>query len=119
MKIKVSSKSWWTAAHKRSMEKLANHVVGHYPKDSQLHKAVRGCFKAFDKASTKLKKNAKSSPKRRSAKRSTSWRKRRSSVRRRTARRATAKRRTTKRRTARRAAPKRRMKRVRRVRRWA
>ncbi len=112
MKIKVSSKSWWTAAHKRSMDKLANHVVGHYPKDSQLHKAVRGCFKSFDQASMKLKKNAESAPKRRTVKR-------RSTARRRTTARL---RKTSRRRTARRAAPKRRIKRVRKVRRvgrWA
>jgi len=111
MAIKVSSKKCFNASHKRSFQKLANYVTSHYPKDSDLQKAVRGAFKAMDDAAMKLGKGVKSAskramPKRRSAKRAT--------PKRRTAKRRTAKRSAPKRRSMKRAAPKRRVQRRRR-----
>jgi hypothetical protein len=101
MAIKVSSKKCFTASQKRSWQKLANYVTSHYPKDSDLHKAVRGTFKAIDDAAKKLgkapKKNAK--PKRRAIKRTT--------PKHRKVKRSTAKRSPAKRRGVKRAAPKR------------
>jgi len=111
MAIKVSSKKCFNASHKRSFQKLANYVTSHYPKDSDLQKAVRGAFKAMDDAAMKLGKGVKSAskralPKRRTAKRRT--------AKRRTAKRSAPKRRSTKRRSMKRAAPKRRVQRRRR-----
>ena len=73
MAIKVSSKKCFTASQKRSWQKLANYVTSHYPKDSDLHKAVRGTFKAIDDAAKKLGKASKkhAKPKRRAIKRTT------------------------------------------------
>ncbi len=98
MAIKVSSKKCFNASHKRSFQKLANYVTSHYPKDSDLHKAVRGAFKAMDDAAMKLSKGVKSASKRAKPKR-------------RTAKRSAPKRRSTKRRSMKRAAPKRRLQR--------
>ncbi len=108
MKIKVTTRKWATATQKRSLQKLANHVCSHYPKDKALHKAVRDTFKSMDaaasnwskgwkKASAKKRGPArKSAPKRRTASRrrtsSSRWSKRGS-------RRAAPKRRTVRRRT--------------------
>ncbi len=106
MAIKVSSKKCFTTSHKQSFHRLANHVMSHYPKDTNLHKAVRGAFKAMDDAAAKMSKAAskkRAMPKRRSAKRA--------KPRRRAAKRAAPKRRSVKRRTAKRSAPKRRSKR--------
>ena len=103
MAIKISSKKCFTASHKQSFQKLANYVMSHYPKDANLHKAVRGTFKAMDDAAAKMSKAAskkRTMPKRRSAKRA--------KPRRRAAKRAAPKRRSVKRRTAKRSAPKRR-----------
>ncbi len=103
MAIKISSKKCFTASHKQSFQKLANYVMSHYPKDTNLHKAVRGTFKAMDDAAAKMSKAAskkRAMPKRRSAKRA--------KPRRRAAKRAAPKRRSVKRRTAKRSAPKRR-----------
>ena len=102
MMIKVTNKKCFAVSHKASWQKLANHVMSHYPKDVALHKAVKGAFKAFDASAMKLRKSAAKTakPKRRTAKRTT--------PKRRTAKRRTAKRATPKRRTARRSAPKRR-----------
>lgn len=103
MAIKISSKKCFTASHKQSFQKLANYVMSHYPKDTNLHKAVRGTFKAMDDAAAKMSKAAskkRAVPKRRSAKRA--------KPRRRAAKRAAPKRRSVKRRTAKRSAPKRR-----------
>ena len=101
MKIHVGAKRWATVSQKRSFERLAQRVMNHYPKDSQLHKAVSDALKSMDQAASKLKKSAVAKPKRKVAKRK--------AVRRTTRRRTTAKRRTTtKRRTARKSAPKRR-----------
>jgi hypothetical protein len=108
MAIKVSSRKCFSATHKRSWQKLAKHVEGHYPKDTELHKAVRGAFKAMDDAASKIVKGTKKSPKpkRSMAKRRTM--KRRTAPKRRTVKRAKGKKRSTpKRRTARRAAPRR------------
>ena len=101
MAIKVSSKKCFNASHKRSFQKLANYVTSHYPKDSDLQKAVRGAFKAMDDAAMKLGKGVKSASKRALPKR-------------RTAKRRTAKRSAPKRRSMKRAAPKRRVQRRRR-----
>ena len=101
MAIKVSSKKCFNASHKRSFQKLANYVTSHYPKDSDLQKAVRGAFKAMDDAAMKLGKGVKSTSKRAMPKR-------------RTAKRRTAKRSAPKRRSMKRAAPKRRVQRRRR-----
>ena len=99
MAIKVTSKKCFTASHKQSFQKLANYVMSHYPKDTNLHKAVRGTFKAMDDAAAKMGKagasKKRATPKRRTAKR-------------RTAKRSAPKRRTARRRSAKRAAPKRR-----------
>ena len=92
MAIKISSKKCFTASHKQSFQKLANYVMSHYPKDTNLHKAVRGTFKAMDDAAAKMSKAAS---------------KKRAKPRRRTAKRATPKRRTAKRRRMKRAAPRR------------
>ena len=110
MAIKVSSKKCFKASHKRSFQKLANYVTSHSPKDSDLHTAVRGAFKAMDDAAMKLSKGVKSAskrakPKRRSAKRATPKRR---TAKRRTAKRSAPKRRSNKRRSMKRAAPKRR-----------
>ncbi len=93
MAIKISSKKCFTASHKQSFQKLANYVMSHYPKDANLHKAVRGTFKAMDDAAAKMSKVAS---------------KKRAKPRRRSAKRAAPKRRSAKRRTAKRSAPKRR-----------
>ena len=75
MAIKVSSKKCFTVSQKRSWQKLANYVSSHYPKDGDLHKSVRGAFKAIDDAATKMRKDAaktakkRAKPKRRSARR--------------------------------------------------
>ena len=97
MKIKVTSKKCFSGAHKRTWQKLANHVVSHYPKDSALHQAVRGAFRAIDASAVKLTKSAAKPAKRRTAKRSTVKRR---TVKRSTAKRKPAKRKTAKRRTA-------------------
>lgn len=92
MAIKTSSKKCFTASHKQSFQKLANYVMSHYPKDTNLHKAVRGTFKAMDDAAVKLSKAAskkREMPKRRSAKRA--------APKRRTAKRSAPKRRSMKR----------------------
>ena len=96
MMIKVTNKKCFAASHKQSWQKLAKHVMSHYPKDVALHKAVRGAFKAFDASAMKLRKGAAKTakPKRRTAKRRI--------AKRRTARRAAPKRRTAKRRSIRR-----------------
>ncbi|MCZ6713415.1 MAG: hypothetical protein O7B29_05655 [Deltaproteobacteria bacterium] len=98
MAIKTSSKKCFTASHKQSFQKLANYVMSHYPKDTNLHKAVRGTFKAMDDAAVKLSKatsKKRAMPKRRSVKHAKP-------------RRRVAKRAAPKRRTAKRSAPKRR-----------
>lgn len=103
MAIKISSKKCFTASHKQSFQKLANYVMSHYPKDTNLHKAVRGTFKAMDDAAAKMSKVAskkRAMPKRRSAKRA--------APKRRSAKRRTAKRSAPKRRSMKRSAPKRR-----------
>ena len=103
MAIKISSKKCFTASHKQSFQKLANYVMSHYPKDTNLHKAVRGTFKAMDDAAAKMSKVAskkRATPKRRSAKRA--------APKRRSAKRRTAKRSAPKRRSMKRSAPKRR-----------
>lgn len=111
MAIKVSSKKCFTASQKRSWQKLANYVTSHYPKDSDLHKAVRGTFKAIDDAAKKLgkapKKHAK--PKRRAIKRTTPKRHKAKhrKVKRSPAKRRSVKRTPAKRRGVKRAAPKR------------
>jgi len=69
MKIKVTTKKYASAAHQRAFKKLAHHVMGHYPKDSVLHKAVRGAFQAMDDAAAKLGSGAKSTPVKRKARR--------------------------------------------------
>lgn len=92
MAIKTSSKKCFTASHKQSFQKLANYVMSHYPKDTNLHKAVRGTFKAMDDAAVKLSKatsKKRPMPKRRSAKRA--------APKRRTAKRSAPKRRSMKR----------------------
>ncbi|TDJ00160.1 MAG: hypothetical protein E2O73_06365 [Deltaproteobacteria bacterium] len=92
MAIKTSSKKCFTASHKQSFQKLANYVMSHYPKDTNLHKAVRGTFKAMDDAAVKLSKatsKKRAMPKRRSAKRA--------APKRRTAKRSAPKRRSMKR----------------------
>jgi len=94
MAIKVTSKKCFTASHKQSFQKLANYVMSHYPKDTNLHKAVRGTFKAMDDAAAKMGKAGAS--------------KKRATPKRRTAKRSAPKRRTARRRSAKRAAPKRR-----------
>ena len=102
MAIKISSKKCFTASHKQSFQKLANYVMSHYPKDTNLHKAVRGTFKAMDDAAAKMSKAAskkRAKPKRRTAKRA--------KPKRRAAKRATSMRRTAKRRRMKRAAPRR------------
>ncbi len=93
MAIKISSKKCFTASHKQSFQKLANYVMSHYPKDANLHKAVRGTFKAMDHAAAKMSKAAS---------------KKRAMPKRRTAKRRTAKRSAPKRRSMKRSAPKRR-----------
>ncbi len=65
MKISVPKRSWAKASHVRHFEKLAKHVMNHYPKDTALHKAVRDSFKSMNDAATKLTKSArKAAPKR-------------------------------------------------------
>jgi hypothetical protein len=102
MKIKVSDKKWYSRTQFRNMERLAKHVMEHYPKDSALHKAVWNSFKSCEQTERKLWTGWKAASKK------TAKPRRKSTVRRRTARRTPAKRRTSTRRTARRAAPKRR-----------
>lgn len=100
MKISVPKKKWATTSHQRCWQKLANHVMSHYPKDAALHKAVRDSFKSMDAAATKL---AKSSKKAAPARRRKTTAKRRTTARKRSARRPakrTARRRTTARRRA-------------------
>ena len=104
MAIKVTSKKCFTASHKQSFQKLANYVMSHYPKDTNLHKAVRGTFKAMDDAAAKMGK-AGASKKRATSRRRTL---KRATPKRRTAKRSAPKRRTARRRSAKRAAPKRR-----------
>jgi hypothetical protein len=113
MAIKTSSKKCFTASHKQSFQKLANYVMSHYPKDTNLHKAVRGTFKAMDDAAAKLSKAAskkRAMPKRRSVKHAKPRRRvaKRAAPKRRSAKRRTAKRRAPKRRSMKRSAPKRR-----------
>ena len=107
MHISTGHMKWANGVQKRSFEKLAKHVMGHYPKDAALHKAVRGAFGSMSDAARKLKKSA--APKRKTRSRKSPARRR--AHRGRTAKRHTMKRRTMKRRTmkraARRAAPKR------------
>ncbi len=111
MKIKVSNRKCHTTAHKRTCQKLAHHVVSHYPKDRVLHKAVRSVFQSMDQAASKLEK-AKSRPKRRARKAPKRMRrtrvarrmKRTAPKRRRAMKRTAPKRRRTMKRTARRAA---------------
>ncbi len=119
MAIKISSKKCFTASHKQSFQKLANYVMSHYPKDPNLHKAVRGTFKAMDNAAAKMSKAAskkRAMPKRRSAKRA---KPRRRAAKRAAPKRRTAKRSAPKRRSMKRSAPKRRAMRRRRTRRAA
>ncbi len=83
MKISVPKKKWAQASHKHSWERLAKHVMKHYPMDKALHKAVRDSFKSMDACGSKLQKSAaKSTP--RKARKTT---RRKSTARRRTARR--------------------------------
>ncbi len=97
MKISVPKKKWAQASHKHSWERLAKHVMKHYPMDKALHKAVRDSFRSMDDCGTKLHKSAaKSAP--RKARKTT---RRKSTARRRTARR------TARRPVRRRSAPKR------------
>ncbi len=105
MKINVSAKKWQTATSKRSWMKLAAHIASHYPKDKELHAAVRGMFKSTDAAvsrygSSATKKRSTSKPRRAA--------KRRSAPKRRTARKPAPKRRTAARRTMRRSPARRR-----------
>ena len=99
MNISVPKRKWATATHMRNCERLAKHVMSHYPKDSTLHKAVRDSFKSMNDAATKLEKSSrKAAPKR--ARKSTTRRRRT------TARKAAPRKRTTvRRRTAKRRAP--------------
>ncbi len=101
MKISVPKRKWAQVSHMRSWNKLAKHVMSHYPKDSTLHKAVRDSFKSMNDAATKLQKSAK--------KKAAPKRARKSTARRRTtARKGSARKSTARRSTARRWAPKRR-----------
>ena len=75
MKINVSAKKWQTATSKRSWMKLAAHIASHYPKDKELHAAVRGMFKNTDAAvsrygSSATKKRSTSKPRRAAKRRS-------------------------------------------------
>ncbi len=117
MKINVSAKKWQTATSKRSWMKLAAHIASHYPKDKELHAAVRGMFKSTDAAvsrygSSATKKRSTSKPrraaKRRSAPKRRSPAKHRAPAKRRTARKPAPKRRTAARRTMRRSPARRR-----------
>ena len=90
MKISVPKKKWAQVSHKRSWEKLAGHVLKHYPMDKALHKAVRDSFKSMDACGSKLHKSAaKSTPRkaRKTARRKSTARKRSAPKRRTTARR--------------------------------
>ena len=58
MKISVPKKKWAQASHKHSWERLAKHVMKHYPMDKALHKAVRDSFRSMDDCGTKLQKSA-------------------------------------------------------------
>ncbi len=108
MKISVPKKKWAQASHKRSWEKLAGHVLKHYPMDKALHKAVRDSFKSMDACGSKLQKSAaKSTPRKaRKTARRKSMARRRTTARRRTARKRSApkRRRTARRRNMRRKA---------------
>jgi hypothetical protein len=118
MKITWPKAKKYNLAQQRKFKKLAEHCMSHYPKDSDLHKAVKGCFGAFEdfarkhaKVATKSKTTVrrKVSRRRKVAKRAAPKRrttaKRRAPARRKTLRRrTTARRRTAPRRRTRRAA---------------
>jgi len=105
MKIKVTTKKYASTTHQRAFKKLADHAMNHYPKDTALHKAVRGAFQAMDDAAAKLGKDAKKSA---TAKRKPA----RKSARKRVARKAGPARRKVAKRPRKAAAPKRATRRV-------
>ena len=114
MKISWPKAKKYNLAQQRKFKKLAEYCMSHYPKDSDLHKAVKGCFGAFEqwsrthaKAATKSRKTARrrTTAKRRPTARRRTTAKRRAPARRKTARRRpTVRRRTGMRRRSRRAA---------------
>jgi hypothetical protein len=98
MQFKVKRSRWMTTTCVKRMQKVANHIFSHYPKDSGLHRAFCDAWQSVDRAGAHAWSQVpKGSTMRR---RTTSW-KRRS-----TSRTAIWKR--TPKRSARRATPKRR-----------
>jgi hypothetical protein len=114
MKIAVKNYKWASTSHKRAWAKLAKHAMEHYPKDSDLAKAIRGSFEAMEDCHKKWEKaHGKTMPARKPAKKTTAKRrttpKRRTTMKRATPKRRTASKTTAKRRTmSKRATPKRR-----------
>ncbi len=97
MQFKVKRSKWTTTTCVKRMQKVANHIFSHYPKDMDLHRAFCEAWRSVDKAGVTAWNHA---PKARSVAR------RRAGTRRRTTRAGTWKRHH--KRMARRAAPKRR-----------
>ena len=98
MKISIPKRKWFTAGHQKSFKRLADYVTTHYPKDTQLHKAVAATFKSTNQ-------RRRSPMKRRSVRRRTSGTRRRvarKAPKRRKVARRTARKRTAPKRTARR-----------------
>jgi hypothetical protein len=99
MKISIPKHRAFTIGQQKTFERLAKYVMTHYPKDTQLHKAVIGSFKSTKAVSVKLAKGQSKAVKR------TTTRRRRSPIKRRAVRRT---RKTGTRRRVARKAPKRR-----------
>jgi hypothetical protein len=115
MKINWPKTKKYNLAQQRKFKKLAEHCMSHYPKDSDLHRAVKGCFGAFEdwarkhskamtskttarrKVSKRRKVAKRAAPRRRSTAKRRTTAKRRAPARRRTVRRRTTARRRTRR----------------------
>lgn len=100
MKIHWPKTKKYTLAQQRQWKKLALYAMKNYPMDKDLHKAVKGCFGAFEDWARKNGSKAKPAA-RKTASRKTSKRR---SVARKSTRRTTPKRRIS---AKRRSAPKR------------
>jgi hypothetical protein len=50
MQFKVKRSRWTTTTCVKRMQKVANHIFSHYPKDSDLHRAFCEAWRSVDKA---------------------------------------------------------------------
>jgi hypothetical protein len=53
MHFKVKRSKWTTPTCVKRMQKVANHIFSHYPKDKELHKAFCEAWWSTDQAGTK------------------------------------------------------------------